>query len=180
MMGVAEFMGLSRLGQVPSYTPREQRGSEEEHKAGRDLYWAAKNGDVEAVNTLLAAGASVHWGQATNNGVTPLHAASMKGHCECITPLLEARANVNALCDLKRKSAVARAAEEGHLDAVRLLLGAGADPKLGQAAGGLAMQGLEYAQRSLANKQKINSPAVPKYAAAVEDFRQIIALLEQG
>ena len=178
MFGVAEAMGLSRNGRVPTYTPMAERVSEADHKAGRDLYWAAKKGDVDSVKALVAAGASVRWGSDTNNGVTALHAASSKGHCGCISPLIDAGADVNVLCDSKNKSAVARAAEEGHLDAVRLLLGAGADPKVGHPALALAVQGLETARRTLANKQKIESPAVPKYAAVVESFEQIITLLD--
>ena len=145
MFGVAEAMGLSQNARVPTYTPTAQRISEADHKAGRDLYWAAKNGDIDRVNALIAAGASLRWGSDTNNGVTALHAASSKGHCSCISLLIDGGAEVNVLCDNKNKSAVARAAEEGHLDAVRLLLGAGADPTVGQPALPLAVQGLETA-----------------------------------
>ena len=39
---------------------------------------------------------------------------------------------------------------------------------------------LETARRTLANKQKIESPAVPKYAAVVESFEQVIILLKDA
>ena len=154
--------------------------SEKEHKAGRDLYWAAKKGDAAAVSSLLAAGANIEWGHDTNNGKTPLHAASVLGDVETIAVLIKAGSSVNALCH-NGKSAIARAAEEGHAAAVQALLSAGADPVRGIAALDCATRSLESAQRSLDNKRKINSPAVGTYEATVKRYEQVIhALADQA
>jgi len=150
--------------------------SEKEHKAGRELYWAAKKGDAAAVSSLLASGANIEWGHDTNNGKTPLHAASVLGDVETIAVLIKAGAFVNALCH-NGKSAVARAAEEGHAAAVQALLSAGADPVRGIAALDCATRSLESARRSLDNKRKINSPAVGTYEATVERYEQVIHAL---
>lgn len=173
-LGVAEAMALGSGRPMPTYVASECR--EGNHTAGRDLYWAAKNGDEDALNSALSKGASIAWGNDTNHGVTPLHAASARGHCNCISRLLEAGASVNALCH-KLKSAIARAAEEGHQEAVQLLLSAGADPDLGEGALGLAIARRDNVQRTLEMKRKINSPAVDKYAAQVESSSQIVAML---
>ena len=163
----------SVFGGLVSYN---KPSSEEQHKAGRDLYWAAKKGDTAAMSSLLAAGANVEWGHDTNNGKTPLHAASVSGDVAAISMLLTAGALVNALCH-NGKSAVTRAAEEGHAEAVQVLLSAGADPACGVAAIEGARRYLESTERTLENKRKINSSAVVRYEATVERYRQVIELL---
>ena len=87
---------------------------------------AAKGGDVEALrNTIEAAPTSIHWTDA--RGLTPLHVATAEGHEECITLLLEAKADVDAR-DAADRTAIFYAARDGKLEIVERLLRAEADP----------------------------------------------------
>ena len=58
-----------------------------------DLIWAAYQGDLSKVKTLLGQGADVN--KADKNGYTPLFSASLIGHVELIKLLLVAGADVN-------------------------------------------------------------------------------------
>jgi ankyrin repeat protein len=57
------------------------------------LYAAAKNGHVEALQTLLEAGAQVD--HARSSGWTALHAAATNRHVEAIHALVGAGADLN-------------------------------------------------------------------------------------
>lgn len=89
------------------------------------LHWAARDGDVELVRMLLAAGANV---RATTRlaGYTPLLMASELGHAGVIGALLAAGA------DAKRETAsgvtaLMFASASGQADAVQALIAGGAD-----------------------------------------------------
>lgn len=63
--------------------------------ANKEIISAAKKGLVEKVKTLLAADSElVH--ARDNDGSTPLHCATWKGHLAVVALLLEAGADVNA------------------------------------------------------------------------------------
>jgi len=104
---------------------------------------AAARGNIDAVKTLLGAGANVNY--ADSRGWTALLNAA--GTCsdknasvEIAKLLIKAKSNVNsALSPLTGQSAgstaLYRAAYVGHLELVQLLLNAGANPNLAKTNG---------------------------------------------
>ena len=93
------------------------------------LHLAAHFGQREAVEVLLAAGASVQ--ARSQNGMrnTPLHAAMPGGKSEIVEVLLASGAEVNAQQE-GGFTALHEAASQGSAVLVRLLLARGADPAL--------------------------------------------------
>jgi len=76
------------------------------------LIKASENGDLEAVDAFLKAGADVHaWDDRA------LHWTSGNGHLEVVKVLLEAGANVHADDDC----ALQWASKNGHLEVVKVL-----------------------------------------------------------
>ncbi|XP_064395741.1 ankyrin repeat domain-containing protein 39-like isoform X2 [Halichondria panicea] len=78
---------------------------------------AAYNGDVRAVELLIAAKARV---DIQKDGWTALHIASQKGHCGIVRMLLEAKANVNIKTNGGR-TAYDLASGNGHTQVCELL-----------------------------------------------------------
>ncbi|HEX5107309.1 MAG TPA: ankyrin repeat domain-containing protein [Vicinamibacterales bacterium] len=87
------------------------------------LMLAATVGSVDAVRTLLAAGADVH--AASNGGVTALHLAADSAAKTRL--LLEAGAHVNVASQLGRTPLMVAASVNAGAEVVRLLLDKGAD-----------------------------------------------------
>ena len=98
-----------------------------EMQGGTVLRVAASMGEVETVQILLNAGATVD--ATTYHGSTPLWEAAYGGHILVIEALLRVEANVNAASSDGRTPLMV-AASRGHADAVEALLEAGADPAL--------------------------------------------------
>ena len=90
------------------------------------LFQAARDGNMQAVQTALANGADVNVVKITD-GVTALMMASQNGHTEVVKLLLEEGADVNAKRTSDGVSALLAASRKGHTDIVRLLLDKGAD-----------------------------------------------------
>jgi hypothetical protein len=88
------------------------------------LMEAAKKGDTEKVQALLAQGADVN--AKGNDGFTALIMAARYGHTDIVQALLAKGANVNAKHD-RGWTALITAAWEGHTDIVQALLTQGAD-----------------------------------------------------
>ena len=89
-----------------------------------ELIAAAEQGDVAAVERLLAAGADV---EATDMmGRTPLIAAAYENHLEVARLLIAAGADVNVQ-DRTRQSAYLIATSDGYLELLQMTLAAGAD-----------------------------------------------------
>ncbi|MCP4656975.1 MAG: hypothetical protein GY856_16310 [bacterium] len=88
------------------------------------LAYAAEAGHLEAVRRLIALGAKVGIGRQQ-----ALFNAAAKGHHEVIGALIEGGADVNGYLRM-RGSALSAAIDGGHVDMVRFLLQAGADPTL--------------------------------------------------
>lgn len=88
------------------------------------LMMAAFKGHYDAVETLLAKGATVN-----RPGWTPLHYAATGGHDKIVALLLGARADVNARSP-NNTTPLMMAAGEGHIYTVKLLLDSGADATL--------------------------------------------------
>jgi ankyrin repeat protein/predicted Ser/Thr protein kinase len=133
---------------------------------GAPLAWAAALGYEAAVGALMAAGADIEL--PLDHGITPLMLASALGYTDTVRRLLEAGANIDArdsgitadayyltttfgravqdrrMGDLdfrwpgKQLTSLMLAAEGGHLEIVRLLLDAGADPSLADSEGRFA------------------------------------------
>jgi ankyrin repeat protein len=111
-----------------------------------ELLIAAGSGNVEIVRMLLDGGAQVNFLRkgkiggkrfscAINDwtdfdiefGRTPLIVASMNGHGEVVSLLLEHGADVNAPENVEKRTALMFASENGHQDVVATLLTHGAD-----------------------------------------------------
>ena len=100
------------------------------------LFLATKHGRSEAVQTLLAVGASVN--QSNEARVTPLYVAALKGFVDVAAVLIKSNAELNAA----KKGGVSPlliAAHEGHVDLVVLLLESNADPQWKDGEGGTAI-----------------------------------------
>jgi ankyrin repeat protein len=90
-----------------------------------DLVDAARRGEVEVVQTLLAKGADVN--AAEGDGLTALHAAAEQGHVEVAELLISAGAELEASTRIGQYTALHLAARRGHGSVVQVLVGAGAD-----------------------------------------------------
>ncbi len=92
------------------------------------LHRAAAAGDLAEIRQLLHAGYAIS--RFDEFGATPLHCAVRAEQYQAVKYLLEHQAEVNALNDFSRSSAIALAAEGNDPAIVSLLLSHGADPKL--------------------------------------------------
>lgn len=87
------------------------------------LHWAADNGNIHQVKTLLASGAKLE--ATTSKGFTPLHLAATCGHIDIVKTLLAGGAWIEAR-ENEGYTALAMAARDGRTETVRALLVAGA------------------------------------------------------
>src|SRR3990172_1504749 len=90
-------------------------------KKEETFFSACKNGNVEALNSLLLKYSANIVNQTIENRVTPLFIASYKGHVEVVSLLLNKGANVNQA----RKDGYTPlyiASQNGHINIVHLLL----------------------------------------------------------
>jgi ankyrin repeat protein len=95
------------------------------------LHAAARDGDVAAVQQLLAAGTNI---ESPADGMTALHAAAAAGKDEMVQVLLAAGANREAK-DSSDRTALIVAATHGHHEVVDVLLKAGASIEAATAEG---------------------------------------------
>ncbi|KAH8834260.1 ankyrin repeat-containing domain protein [Flagelloscypha sp. PMI_526] len=84
------------------------------------LYWAADNGYLELVRTLMDLQADPKIA-STRLRWTPLHIASYKGHLDIVKVLLDSNVNPNAF-DQNYRTPLHVAAYQGHLNVVTVLL----------------------------------------------------------
>ena len=85
---------------------------------------AAQNGHVDVVGVLVDAGANVNQ-SSTDDGVTPLHRAALKGNVHVIRLLIDGSADVHAT-DLQGRTPLVYAQKLGTPEAVAALRAAGA------------------------------------------------------
>ncbi|CAG5918525.1 unnamed protein product [Menidia menidia] len=91
----------------------------------RQLYFSAKQGDLQRVVQLLVNGKDPNFLIEGQNRRTPLHAAAAEGHQEICHMLVQAGANLD-MFDEEFKTPLMAACENNHLDTVKYLLRAGA------------------------------------------------------
>jgi hypothetical protein len=105
------------MGTSPS--PQEEK----QNTLDKRMVIAAYNRDVETVKNLIDQGANPY---ACNSGVSPLCGASEEGHTEIVQTLLEAGVNPN-VADGRGYYPLDRAASNGHVDTVKVLIKGRAD-----------------------------------------------------
>jgi uncharacterized protein len=156
------------------------------------LHMAAANGNAEITRILLEHGAKV-------DGVvlsaycplTPLmQCCYQSGNSEVVRLLVNSRANINAVNPTNKFTALIYAAAYGHLEAVKILLNAGADISAKDNKGKTAADYAQEYKRTevLALLRKFGAPVSytnnPKLdllmAAVGTDREKIVSLLEQG
>ena len=89
------------------------------------LHAATRNGHLDVVQRLLAAGAAVE--DRNSSGISCLGAAVETGHQKIVGALLEAGADIDRPSGIRRLSPLMRAWQENDLAMVQLLEAAGAD-----------------------------------------------------
>jgi len=90
------------------------------------LFAASKEGHVEMVGFVVAAGADVNQA-TTSDGTTVLYIASEEGHVDVVRTLLAAGADVNQATTDDGTTPLYMASQKGHVEVVRALLAAGVD-----------------------------------------------------
>ena len=136
-------------------TERRKAANAKDSDGRTPLWHAAKNGDLEAVQRLVAV-EGVDIDAADQYGHTPLHLASHKGH-ECVARvLLDNGANLDA-ANKNGQTPLHMASYKGHESVVRLLLDKGAKVGAADRAGNTplhmaSVQGHESVARLLLDK----------------------------
>jgi ankyrin repeat protein len=109
------------------------------NEAGKDgdtaLTLAASNGDVEIVSALLAAGADPNQSGGYFHA-PPIYHAVINGHARVLEKLLASGADPNRK-DKRGLAPLVKAADRDDLEIVKLLLDAGADPKIKEDSTGI-------------------------------------------
>jgi ankyrin repeat protein len=153
---------------------------------------AARNGDVEAVRSLLAEGADVNTAQG--DGMTGLHWAAEGGHAAVADLLLAAGAAVEARTRVGGYTPLHLASRSGHGSIANALLDAGADPGVTTTGSGVtplhlaaaAFDGADAVSALLRSGGKVDalessSGQTPLMFAAVYGRAEVVAvLLEHG
>lgn len=152
---------------------------------------AARNGDAEAVRSLLAQGADANTAQG--DGMTALHVAAERGHGAVTDLLLSAGADVEAKTRIGSYTPLHLASRSGHGQIVRALLEAGADPRAVTTNSGVtplhlaaaAMDGAEAVVALVEHGAEIDAREASSgqtplmFAAAFNRTEAVVALLER-
>jgi ankyrin repeat protein len=118
------------------------------------LHFAAMEGDIAAMEKILAAGDPIDRFDMLGN--TPLHYAAEQGHLEAVRFLLDRGANVNAINpDVCGDSPLGAIAANCSLAMAQLLVKAGADPRL---PGNMSLTAIQKAKE----RKRGDGPAVYK------------------
>jgi Ankyrin repeats (3 copies)/Ankyrin repeat len=134
------------------------------------LHYAAREGNLQLVQSLVNSGVVGINTKAGLNKNTPLYRAAGKGHLEIVQWLLENKADVNAACDCNGKTALQWAISCGHMAVAQCLINYGANinaqDKFGQTAL-MSAQRLDIVQLLIDNNSNINTREV--FEKAVEE-----------
>lgn len=121
-------LGVSNAATAPREDTTVLVPSEEYKKATERLFWAAENGDLEALLLALGKGVDVNE-KDLRHSKTALHWAAEKGHTDITLMLLERGSYVTNL-DRYRETPLHYAANSGHESIVKVLLSHNSDPTL--------------------------------------------------
>ena len=115
-------------------TPEEEKKSTIDEKTLKalmkyGLHRAAAEGDLEAVQAFIRAGAPLEEYDAFQ-GLTPLLFAARQGHPEVVRALLSAGVNPDKAIEVTDSTALHLAAYNGHVEAAKVLLEGKANPNL--------------------------------------------------
>ncbi len=158
--------------------------------AAGQLIDAARNGDLAAVQTLLAGGADAN--RAQGDGMTALHWAAERGHAAVADLLLSAGATVDAKTRIGSYTPLHLASRGGHGSIATALLDAGADPHATTTGSGVtpvhlaagAMDGAEVVTELLRRGADVDAPEASSgqtplmFAGAYNRTEAVVALLE--
>jgi len=111
---------------------REELEHQREWERERELnglHWAARDGDLEEVQRLVAQGRDLNLFDDLDR--TPLHYAAERGHWEVMAYLIKAGADVNAHHESRiGETPLGQVAGECSLEVAKMLIDAGADPTI--------------------------------------------------
>lgn len=158
--------------------------------AAGQLIDAARNGDLAAVQALLAGGADAN--RAQGDGMTALHLAAERGHAAVADLLLSAGATVDAKTRIGSYTPLHLASRGGHGSIATALLDAGADPHATTTGSGVtpvhlaagAMDGAEVVTELLRRGADVDAPEASSgqtplmFASAYNRTEAVVALLE--
>ncbi len=140
--GETPLMLAARSGRADAVTLLLQLGADpnstETWNGQSALMWAAAEGHVSVVQTLIAHGADI--AARSNSGTTPLLFAARKGSMDAVRALLAAGSDVNEQRPDAATSLLV-AVINGHEDLVDLLLDRGADPNVEGGSTRITVQG---------------------------------------
>lgn len=144
-----------------------------------DLFAAAKKGDVDAVQALLAKGVDVN---AKNSyGATALSFAADKGHLAIVKLLLQNNADVNAKDTFYKSSPLDWAVSRGHVEIAKALIEAGAEGADAALRSAAAKGDLKLVAAILdaakSNEKALNEEALTKALAATPAKHAAVAEL---
>ena len=108
------------------------------------LHLASSRGHASVVSRLLDAGSKPN--ATTETGVQPLHLAAQAGDAATVTALLGHGASVNARDETHGRTPLVFAASQNRLEAIRILLAKGADPRL-------TTKVIDYRERAAADNE---------------------------
>ena len=116
---------------------RDLEARREAESAARDLDMAAAKGDCSSIAEVINTGIDLE--TAGSDGRTALWVAASCGHADAVQMLVDAGANLNAVCASTSFTALHAAVQAGHTRVVSVLAKGGADSSLESTNGKTAL-----------------------------------------